>query len=276
MDLRLVAAAAVVAALLGAGPAAAAQDSTAGSTAPAPTEPEFLPETPPGYAISAREAVEHADTSPVVAEQSARYGRLETVIQAKDGNWQVGYKDGDREVAQVTVDAATGGLREAWTGHQVAWPMARGYEGQFGHKLNALWVWLPLSVLFFLLLFDWRRPLKAAHLDLLVLLGFAVSHIYFNRGEIGVSVPLVYPFLLYLLVRMLWVGFRGGEPLRPSVRAGWLIAAAVFLIAFRITLNVADSGVIDVGYTGTIGADRITHGQPIYGEGAFPDDNPFG
>ena len=33
---------------------------------------------------------------------------------------------------------------------------------------------------------------------------------------------------------------------------------------------------IDVGYAGTIGADRITHGEPIYGEGEFPDDNRFG
>ncbi len=43
-----------------------------------------------------------------------------------------------------------------------------------------------------------------------------------------------------------------------------------------MTINIADSGVIDVGYAGTIGADRITHGEPIYGEGEFPDDNRFG
>ncbi|HEX2127762.1 MAG TPA: glycosyltransferase 87 family protein [Solirubrobacterales bacterium] len=279
MDVRLAAAiAAAAAVLLGASPAAAgaAPPATAGSTAPSPAEPEYLPPTPAGYAITAREAVEHADTSSVVAEQSERYGRLATVIQAKNGNWQVGYKDGDNEVAQVTVDGATGGIREAWTGYQVAWPMARGYEGQFGHKLNAAWVWLPLCALFLCLLCDWRRPLRIVHLDLLVLLGFGVSHVYFNQGEIGVSVPLVYPFLLYLLARMLWLGFRGGEGLRPSVRPMWLIVAAVFLIAFRITLNVADSGVIDVGYSGTIGADRITHGEAVYGEGAFPDDNRFG
>ena len=276
MDLRLAAAVALAAALLAAPPAAAAPAPTAGSTAPAPAEPEYLPPKPAGYAISASEAVEHADTSAVVAEQVERYGRLETVVQAKDGNWQVGYKEGGREVAQVTVDGTTGGIREAWTGYQVAWPMARGYESQFGHKLNAPWVWIPLSVLFVCLLFEWRRPLRMVHLDLLVLLAFGVSHVYFNRGEIGLSVPLVYPVLAYLLARMLWLGFRGGEPLRPSARTGWLVIAAVFLIAFRVTLNVADSGVIDVGYSGTIGADRITHGEAIYGDGAFPDDNRFG
>jgi hypothetical protein len=49
----------------------------------------------------------------------------------------------------------------------------------------------------------------------------------------------------------------------------WLLAAAtVFLAGFRIGLNVEDSNVIDVGYSGVIGADRISHGQSPYGH--FP------
>ena len=40
--------------------------------------------------------------------------------------------------------------------------------------------------------------------------GFGLSHFFFNRGEIGLSVPLAYPALLYLLARTLWLGFRGG------------------------------------------------------------------
>jgi hypothetical protein len=50
----------------------------------------------------------------------------------------------------------------------------------------------------------------------------------------------------------------------------------MFLVGFRVALNIADSGVIDVGYAGTIGADRITHGEGLWGEGRFPDDNRFG
>ena len=47
------------------------------------------------------------------------------------------------------------------------------------------------------------------HLDLLVLVGgFGVSHFFFNKGEIGTSVPLVYPVLAYFLVRMLVAAFR--------------------------------------------------------------------
>ena len=271
MDLRVGAAlAAILAALLLAAPAGAQE------TGPPPAPPEHLPQTPEGYEISARVAVEHANTSPIVEEQAARYGVLEPVVQAKEPNWQIGYKHDGREVAQVLVDGRTGGLIEAWTGYQVAWPMARGYEGQFGHKLNAPWVWIPLAAIFFLCLLDWRRPLRMVHLDLLVLLAFGVSHVYFNDGEIGVSVPLAYPVLAYLLARMLWIGFRGGSPLRPTLGWPWLAIAAVFLIAFRVTLNVADSGVIDVGYAGTIGADRITQGEQLWGEGAFPEDNRHG
>jgi len=245
--------------------------------APDPTPPESFPTAPPGYEVGSREAAAIADGEAVVAEQSDRYGRLETVIESTDdGAWQVGYRAAGREVAQVVVDGGDGSVREAWTGYQVAWPMARGYEGQFGHVLNSPLVWLGLCALFLAGLVDWRRPLRVAHLDLLALLAFGASQVFFNRGEIGVSVPLVYPVLAYLLARALWLGFRGGEPLRPTVPARWLALAAVLLVAFRITINVGDSGVIDVGYAGAVGADRITHGQPLYGEGEFPADNPFG
>ena len=105
------------------------------------------------------------------------------------------------------------------------------------------------------------------HLDLLVLLSFGISQFFFDAGNIGVSVPLVYPPLVYLLCRMLWIGFKGQRGgLNPSTPLTWLAIATMFLIGFRVALNIADSGVIDVGYAGVIGADKITHGDPIYGE----------
>ena len=280
MDVRrpLVAALAVAACLIAPTASPAAQPgSVAGSTATGPAEPEYLPPTPADFQVTAREAVEVADAQPDVAEQTDRYGRLTTAIELNDdGVWQVGYRSGDEEVVQVKVDGHSGAVIESWTGYQVAWPMARGSEGQFGHLLNAPYVWIPLALIFVIGLFDFRRPGRIAHLDLLVLLSFGVSHYFFNRGEIGVSVPLVYPALAYLLARMLWIGFRGGDGLRPSIPARWLGVAAVALIAFRLTINIADSGVIDVGYAGTIGADRVTHGDRLWGEGEFPDDNRFG
>jgi glycosyl transferase family 87 len=158
-----------------------------------------------------------------------------------------------------------------WHGYQAAWEMARGYEGQFGHRLNAPYVFLPLCAIFLAGLVDWRRPWRVANLDLVVLLAFGISHVWFNRGEIGVSVPLQYPPLLYLFGRALWIGFRGrGEGLRPAWPAAWLLIAALFLMGFRVGLNMADSGVIDVGYASEVGASRIAHGEPIYDN--FPED----
>ena len=66
---------------------------------------------------------------------------------------------------------------------------------------------------------------------------------------------------------MVWIGWRGrlGHRLRP-VWPVWLLAAAtVFAAGFRIGLNVRASNVIDVGYSGVIGADRIANGQSPYG-----------
>ena len=61
--------------------------------------------------------------------------------------------------------------------------MARGYEGAFGRKLNAPYVWIPLCVLFLAPFVDPRRPFRLLHLDLLVLLAFGASHVFFNRGR---------------------------------------------------------------------------------------------
>ena len=135
-----------------------------------------------------------------------------------DGNWEVSYYAEGERVALAIVEPAGGQVKETWTGYQVGWKMARGYSGAFGHKLNAPYVFLPLCALFLVGLLDWRRPWRAASLDLVVLLGFGVSHWFFNRAEIGVSVPLQYPVLLYLLGRALWIGLRGRG--RGSGRSG--------------------------------------------------------
>jgi hypothetical protein len=179
------------------------------------------------------------------------------------------------EIAQGKVDDVSTRVTEAWTGPQVAWRMARGYEGAFGgKKINSLPVWLAFCAVFLLGLADFRRPLSVRNLDLLALLSFSVSLWYFNDGNIFTSVPLAYPPLVYLLVRCVWVGARG-RPVRAA-RSLWkpavLLAAAVFLIGFRVGLNLEDSNVIDVGYAGVIGAQRISSGVMPYDNFPKEDD----
>jgi hypothetical protein len=221
--------------------------------------------------VDASEAVRSANRDSKVAAERRLNGSLTHTTNKVDGRWEVGYFAGDERVALVIVDPATGLVRESWTGYQVAWKMARGYSGAFGHKLNAPYVFLPLCAIFLLGLVDWRRLGRIANLDLLALLGFGVSSFFFNRAEIGVSVPLQYLPLAYLFGRALWIGLRGGgEGIRPRWPAAWLLIAALFLIGFRVGLNMTDSGAIDVGYAGVVGADRIVHGEPVYDN--FPAD----
>jgi hypothetical protein len=254
----------------GSTPAAKAGSSTS-------TRATLPPSGQPAANLTEARAIRIARMDPNVAEQAHRYGQLAPSAQRKPGTWQVDFYEGGTDRVQVIVDDATAGVRESWTGYQIAWQMARGYPNQFGHKLNAPYIWLPLAAIFFLALFDFRRWRRMVHLDLLVLLSFGISEVFFNAANIGVSVPLAYPPLVYLLARMIWIGFRGaGEGLRPSTPTAWLAIGGAFLLGFRIALNIADSGVIDVGYAGVIGADHIMHGQSVWGLHAFPSDNPFG
>jgi hypothetical protein len=217
------------------------------------------------------EAIRIANRDSNAEKERDLNGPLAPVANMNDGKWEVAYFAAGDEVALVIVDPESGEVTESWTGYQVAWKMARGYSGSFGHKLNAPYVFLPLCLIFLVGMVDWRRIWRVANLDLLVLLGFGVSHFFFNRAAIGVSVPLQYPVLLYLFGRALWIGFRGrGEKLRPVWPVAWILVAALFLMGFRVGLNLADSGAIDVGYASVVGADRITHGEPI--DDNFPDD----
>jgi hypothetical protein len=265
--------------------AAGASSAAASSTTTDPNAPIPVPEsdTPPaGRTLSANQVLEIAARLPKMKAVRAKYrGSYGGAYLKGPEHWQVSYfsKGGKKEIGQVIIDDLSRRVLEQWTGFQVAWTMARGYPGAFGRHVNALYIWLPLCVLFFAPFLDFRRPFSMLHLDLLVLLSFSVSLAYFNHGEIYQSVPLAYPPLLYLLARMLALLRRSRAELRPRplrllVPAPWLALAVIFLIGFRVALNVTDSNVIDVGYAGVIGAQRIAHGKPLYGH--YPSDNEHG
>ena len=242
-----------------------------------PVRPSDIP--PHGRHLSSNRVLAIADRLPKLrAVRASHPGSYGGAYLKGPGRWQVSYFSKQRdEIAQAIVSDSDGRVLEQWTGFQVAWSMARGYPGAFGRHVNALYVWLPLCFLFFVPFFDWRKPLRLLHLDLLVLLSFSISLAFFNHADIGMSTPLVYPPLVYLLVRMLVLCRRPGRPappLRLLVPAPWLAVGVVFLLAFRIALNVTDSNVIDVGYAGVIGAQRITNDLPLYRH--YPSDNERG
>jgi hypothetical protein len=258
---------------------AAGASTAANPNAPIPVAPSEIPY--PGRRLSADQVMRIAEALPLVRRvRAANPGAYGGAYLKGPGRWQVSFfSHHAKEIVQVYISDASGRVLEQWTGFQIAWTMARGYPGAFGRHVNALYIWLPLCLLFMLPFFDWRRPFSLLHIDLLVLLSFSVSLAFFNHAHIYASVPLVYPPLIYLLVRMLLLLRRRRDTPRapgPIVRVPMplLVVGLVFLLGFRIGLNIADSNVIDVGYAGVIGAERLADGRPLYG--GYPADNEHG
>ena len=239
----------------------------------------------PGFRLTPRQVIAIAATSPKVQHElrtqaGLTAGAFSLTGPGYEGTWQVTWIKNcglrchlyaksamSDQLASVYVDDHTGRILSAWTGLAAQTDLARGDPSYVGFVLNAWYVWIPLCLLFLAPFIDPRRPFRLLHLDLLVLLGFSVSQFFFARGNVGVSVPLVYPVLAYLLVRMLFAGFRprrSAEPLVPHVRSRWLVVGIVVLVAFRIGLNVADSNILDVGAAGSVGANQIIHGGQLY------------
>ena len=191
----------------------------------------------------------------------------------------------------------TGQITEVRTGPQVAWMMARGYDGAFGRALTRPVIWIPLCVLFLRRaaavhaaaqadLLAHARPARAAVVQHLADLVRPRRDLHLGAAPVPADgLPGGPPGL---------DGDRAG-PRRPAPPAaaggrrrgrrpgaaapparrrpafgGWaptwlLVTLLVVTLALRFGLNAFDSNVIDVGYAGVIGADRITHGETPYG-----------
>ena len=238
----------------------------------------FIPKPEPAR-LTERRALGLFLAYPKVRDWLARYPKSGRTTEAEyledQGSWHVKvWREPAGQIADGRVDDDTATVTEAWTGPQVAWKMARGSDGAFGGKdINNPWLWLGFCAVFLVGLADVRRPLSLRNLDLLALLSFSVSLWFFNRGDVFTSVPLAYPPLLYVIARMAWIGATGRTRTVRSVWPTWvLVAATVFLVGFRIGLNIETSNVIDVGYAGVIGGDRILRGEAPYGHMPVEDD----
>jgi hypothetical protein len=141
-------------------------------------------------------------------------------------------------------------------------------------------VWLLLGLLFIAPFFDPRRPLRLLHLDLIaiVVLGFILIRLRtvgVPTAQYHVGIVVLAAGLLYLLVRMLVLGFRPREPagrLIPLVPLTWLLVAVIGLVGFRAAyVKVDHEGVVDVGFFSADGAARIADGKDLYGPWSKPD-----
>lgn len=251
---------------------------TAGSTDPnAVTSPATRDTPPAGHRLTADQAQAIARADPKVAKiRRATKGSYDSIFLKGQTRWQLSlYAPGKplTEIGQVLVDDRTGKVTESWDVPYVAWTMARGYDGAFGRSITNPWLWALLLVLF-LLPFVRLRPLRGPPVPLLLLAGFTVPLACFNNARLDWAVPLSFALLVGLFGWATWRGLHRPRRPSPAVRmllpTGGLVLLGLALLVFRIVLNVTDGNVIDVGYASVVGADKIGHGQTVYG--LFPSD----
>lgn len=227
----------------------------------------------PALAIDQQEAIRIGEGAARTRAWVDRYrddGRTVNVTASLEtGTWKVAWTSEGTRIAEVGVAADDGAITYERTGPQVTWGMARGGKG-FGRAINEPYVFGPLLLLFAILFIDWRRIRSWRTLDVLAICSMAASLWFFVEGEVFLAVPLQYPPLLYLLIRLIAIGVgRGGRAAFTTHLPIWaMVAILILLVGGRIGLNAYSSNVVDVGYAGVVGASRILDGQSPYG--TFP------
>jgi Glycosyltransferase family 87 len=229
-------------------------------------EVQSLSTVPLGWGSSARQAVTAAERSPTLQALHRRLHPLEVVPyvwRSQSPYWYVVFTYRGKVVADANVSPA-GKLLGAWTGVEALVPYA--HQG-LSAVLTSWLVLLPASVLFLLPFLDPRRLRRLAHLDALAVLAFLLSWLFFADGKLEPAVWLAYPPLIYLLLRLLRIGFRGDRvagALAPVLSLRTLMVGLPLMLAGRIALSLLGHQEVDVGYESVIGAFRILHHLPIY------------
>ncbi len=208
-------------------------------------------------------AAEHSKTMQAFHRRVHPLGVYPYVWRSTNPFWYVIFTFRGKIVAAANVSRA-GKVTGVWTGPQATAPFA---HGGFGWAVSSWMVLLPASLLFMLPFLDPRRLRRTVHLDALAVLAFLGSWLLLANGHLYPSVWLAYPPLIYLLVRMLMLGFgRGGSGgrLAPLLSTRTLMVGLPLLLAGRIVLSLVGHEEIDVGYESVIGAFRLLHHLPIY------------
>ena len=174
-------------------------------------------------------------------------------------------------VAEVDV-SPDGRATKVWTGPLAVATQGRGH---FGGVFDSPWVIITFSVLFLVPFLDPRRLRRMTHVDALLLLAlFTVPYGLFDHTHFTGSYLALYPLLLLVLARLLWVGLRPRSTATEANR--WpipmLAVGVVGLVATRVAIDLGHSQVVDVGVASVIGAHAISHGMSLYTTGSVHGD----
>jgi hypothetical protein len=133
-----------------------------------------------------------------------------------------------------------------------------------------LWVAVPWAACFVLGLFDWRRPWRVEHLDLLALAGFVPVTMLLSDGAPAVGLSLAAWCLVWLFARMLGIAFGiwAMPDLRVAISSRRIGAAIVALLLLRVA-SLSGSNILDVGQASSLGAWRLLHDLPLYGAASW-------
>jgi Glycosyltransferase family 87 len=137
--------------------------------------------------------------------------------------------------------------------------------------MHPLFIAVPWAACFVVGLFDWRRPWRVEHLDLLALAGFFPVAMLLSDDLSQAGLWLAAVCLGWLFARLLGAAF-GTWPmpeLRPCVGSRWLGPAILILLLVRAG-SVAEGNILDVGQASSLGAWRVLHGLHLYGAASWP------
>jgi hypothetical protein len=132
--------------------------------------------------------------------------------------------------------------------------------------LHPLFIAVPCAACFVLGLFDWQRPWRVEHLDLLALSGFFPVAMLLSDDFSRSGLFLAAACLGWLACRMAGIALGSWRlpDLRPTVSSRRLGLAIIILLTVRAA-SLAGSNILDVGQASSLGAWRLLHGLPLYG-----------